>query len=441
MTPNSESLHPIASELNRKLAAASPEVFAMLSALGRRLYFPKGILSQGAEAKAKAKRMNATIGIATEDRAPMRLPSLVRHLADLDTGEAVDYAPPAGRPGLRERWREKLLAENPSLRGKKFGLPIVTQAITHGLALAGELFVDPGDTLLLPDKFWENYRLLYEVKLGARLTTFPFYAGRGFDTQGFAHGLANAGREKLVVLLNFPNNPTGYVPTPAEGEAIVAALLRQAEAGTRLVVLVDDAYFGLFYHLGGRSLTESLFGMLANRHPNLLAVKLDGATKELFAWGLRCGFLSFAPGRVEGAETALEVLDAKTRGAIRAGISNASQTSQLLVEKALASSTLDAERKQKHETLRARAEKVFEIANAPRFRESWETYPFNSGYFMCVKVKDAPAEKVRVHLLEQHGIGLISEGETDLRIAFSCLELAEIEPLFEALHRAIQELL
>jgi len=437
----SENLHPIAVELNRKLASASPEVFAMLSALGRRLYFPKGILSQGAEAKAKAKQMNATIGIATEQRAPMRLPSLVRHLADLDTGDAVDYAPPAGRPGLRERWREKLLAENPSLRGKRFGLPIVTQAITHGLALAGELFVDPGDTLLLPDKFWENYRLLYEVKLGAKLETFPFYVGRGFDTQGFANALAGAKREKLVVLLNFPNNPTGYVPTPAEGEAIVAALLRQARAGTKLVVLIDDAYFGLFYHLGGRSLTESLFGLLANQHENLLAVKLDGATKELFAWGLRCGFLSFAPGRVEGADAVLEVLDAKTRGAIRSGISNASQTSQVLVEKALASSSLDAERKQKHETLRARAEKVYEVANAPRFRESWETYPFNSGYFMCVKVKQAPAEQVRVHLLDQYGIGLVSEGETDLRIAFSCLELEQIEPLFEALHRAIQELI
>jgi len=440
MQAPSETLHPIAQELNRKLEAAAPEVFAMLSALGRRLYFPKGILSQGAEAKAKATRMNATIGIATEGRSPMWLPSLEQHLADLDPGEAVDYAPPAGRPGLRERWREKLLAENPALRGKRFSLPITTQAITHGLALAGELFVDPGDTLLLPDKFWENYRLLYEVKLGARIRTFPFFAGRGFDTAGFAKAVA-AGGEKLVVLLNFPNNPTGYVPTPSEAEAIVAALLRQAEAGTRLVVLIDDAYFGLFYHLGGRSITESLFGMLANRHPNLLAVKLDGATKELFVWGLRCGFLCFAPGRAEGADAVLEVLDAKTRGAIRAGISNASQLSQLLVETVLASSTVEAERKQKHETLRARAEKVFGVANAPRFRESWETYPFNSGYFMCVKVKDVPAEKVRVHLLEKYGIGLIAEGESDLRVAFSCLELSEIEPLFEALHRAIQELI
>lgn len=439
MQPASETLHPLAQDLNRKLEAAAPEVLAMLSALGRRLYFPKGILSQGAEAKAKARRMNATIGIATEGRTPMRLSSLEQVLVGLDPGEAVDYAPPAGRPGLRERWREKLLAENPTMRGKRFGLPITTQAITHGLALAGELFVDPGDTLLLPDKFWENYRLLYEVKLGARIRTFPFFAGRGFDTAGFAQAVAAAG-EKLVVLLNFPNNPTGYAPTSTEAEAIVAALLRQAEAGTRLVVLIDDAYFGLFYHLGGRSLTESLFGMLANRHPNLLAVKLDGATKELFVWGLRCGFLCFGPGRVEGAEAVLEVLDAKTRGAIRAGISNASQLSQLLVEKILASSSLEAERKQKHETLRARAERVFGAANAPRFRESWETYPFNSGYFMCVKVKGAPAEKVRVRLLEQHGIGLIAEGESDLRVAFSCLELAEIEPLFEALHRAIQEL-
>jgi aspartate/methionine/tyrosine aminotransferase len=278
------------------------------------------------------------------------------------------------------------------------------------------------------------------VKLGARIRTFPFFAGKGFDTHGFEQALAATRGEKLLVLLNFPNNPTGYVPTPAEGEAIVAALLKQAAAGTRLVVMVDDAYFGLFYHLGGRSMTESLFGMLVNRHPNLLAVKLDGATKELFVWGLRCGFLCFGPGRAETAEAVCEVLDAKTRGAIRAGISNSSQLSQMLVERVLASSTVEAERKQKHETLRARAEKVFELANAPRFRESWEVYPFNSGYFMCVKVKEVPAEVVRVHLLEKYGIGLIAEGESDLRIAFSCLELADIEPLFEALHRAIQEL-
>jgi aspartate/methionine/tyrosine aminotransferase len=436
------ALNPLAEGLNQRLAAAAPEVLAMLSALGRRLYFPKGILSQSAEARQRGHRFNATIGIATEGGEPMHLASITRHLRDLDPAEAVDYAPPAGRPGLRERWWEKLLKENPSLHGKRCGLPIVTSAITHGLSLVGDLFVERGDVLVLPDKLWGNYRLTYEVRLGARIATYPFYAGSGFDCEGFARALAGAaeGREKIVALLNFPNNPTGYAPTPAEGDAIVSALERQAERGTRVVAVLDDAYFGLFYHLGGASMTESLFGRLANCHPNLLAVKLDGATKELFVWGLRCGFLTFGPGRADTADEVAAVLDAKVRGAIRSGISNVPQLSQALVEKALAASSLDEERKAKHETLRARAEKVHAVANAPRFRESWNVYPFNSGYFMCVEVKGAEAEAVRLRLLDEYGIGVIATGPSDLRIAFSCLEVKDVEALFEALHKAIQEM-
>jgi aspartate/methionine/tyrosine aminotransferase len=230
------------------------------------------------------------------------------------------------------------------------------------------------------------------------------------------------------------------MPTEAEGRSIVDTLVRQAEAGTRVVAIFDDAYFGLFYHLGGASLTESLFGMAANRHPNLLAIRLDGATKELFVWGLRCGFLTFGPGDAETAQEVAEILDTKVRGAIRSGISNVSQLSQSLVDRALASSSIDAERKEKCETLRARAEKVFQVANEPRYRESFTPYPFNSGYFMCLDVKGVPAEQVRLHLLDKYGIGLIAAGPSDLRVAFSCLEVEQVEPLFEALHEAIQEL-
>jgi aspartate/methionine/tyrosine aminotransferase len=446
VTPSSanppQALNPLAAALNARLEAAAPEVLGMLSGLGRRLYYPKGILTQSAEARQKAHRSNATIGIATEGEEPMHLPSIARSLVGISAADAFDYAPPGGRPSLRERWREKLLAENPSLRGRRFGLPIVTSAITHGLLLAGELFVDPGDCLVLPDKIWGNYRLTYEVRLGARIASYPFYAGSGFNVAGLARALAEEGArcEKLLVLLNFPNNPTGYVPTPEEGQAIERALVEAARRGTRVVAILDDAYFGLFYHLGGESMTESLFGHLTGRHPNLFAVKLDGATKELFAWGLRCGFVTFGPGRAETADEVIEVLDAKVRGAIRSGISNVSQLSQTLVENALASSSVAEERKAKREILRARAERVYEVATAPRFRESWEVYPFNSGYFMCLAVAGVDAERVRVHLLERYGIGVIATGPTDLRVAFSCLELEEIEPLFETLHRAIQEL-
>jgi len=441
-SPNDSEWNPLARDLNQRLERAAPEVFAMLSALGRRLYFPKGILSQSAEAKEKAHRFNATIGIATERGGPMYLQSIASHLSEIDPAEAFNYAPPAGQPKLREIWRAKQLAENPSQVGKKFGLPVVTSAITHGLSLVGDLFIDAGDRIVMPDKLWGNYRLGYEVRLGAKIVTFPFYASGGFATAAFEQALKDAAsdRDKIIVLLNFPNNPTGYMPTREEGEAMVAALVATARAGTRVVAVLDDAYFGLFYHLGADSMTESLFGMLTNADPNLLAVKLDGATKELFVWGLRCAFITIGPGRAETADEVTDVLDAKLRGAIRGAISNVPQLSQTLVRAALASPTIDAERDEKRETLRVRAQKVYEVANAPRFRESWDVYPFNSGYFMCVEAKGVDAEAVRLHLLDAYGIGLVATAKHDLRIAFSCLEPDEIEPLFEALHKAIQEL-
>ena len=104
------ALNPLAAALNEELEAAAPEILGMLSRFGRRAYFPKGILSQTAEAKEKADRFNATIGIATEGDGPMFLGSILEHVQGLDSRDVVGYAPPAGRPLLRERWRAKLLA-------------------------------------------------------------------------------------------------------------------------------------------------------------------------------------------------------------------------------------------------------------------------------------------------------------------------------------------
>jgi hypothetical protein len=59
---------------------------------------------------------------------------------------------------------------------------------------------------------------------------------------------------------------------------------------------------------------------------------------------------------------------------------------------------------------------------------------------MCVAVKGVEAEKVRLQLLDTYGIGVIAVGPTDIRVAFSCLEVGDIEPLFEDLHKAIQDM-
>ena len=430
-------MHPLAVELNEKIRAESPALYEMLSQRGRELYFPKGILSQSAEAKEKAHRFNATIGEATEGDGPMALASVLAHVKDISPTDAVRYAPAQGRADLRQAWRQKQLAENPSMRGKQVSLPIVTHALTHGLALVGDLFVDPGDRVLIPDMLWDNYALNFETRLGGRVETFPTYDGLHFNVPALRAALLG-GPAKSLLVLNFPNNPTGYMPTPAEVAGIRDAVHEAARAGKHLVVVCDDAYFGLIF--ASEASQESPFGSLANLHPNVVAVKLDGATKELFVWGLRCGFLSIAPPPVANPDALFAALERKLMGAIRAGISNCSSLSQAIVLAALRAPTLPAERREKFEILRARAERVREVVFRDKYKSDWDVYPFNAGYFMCIRVKGVAAEKLRLHLLEKYGAGVIAMGQSDIRVAFSCLELDQIEPLFETISQAIREL-
>src|SRR5690606_31968013 len=135
---------------------------------------------------------------------------------------------------------------------------------------------------------------------------------------------------KAIVILNFPNNPTGYTPDLQEGDNIVAAIRDAAEAGIKIAVVTDDAYFGLFFE---DSLKESLFSKLADVHSNVLAIKIDGATKEEYVWGLRVGFITYA----SNSQAALSALEQKTLGIIRATISSGPHPSQTFVLRALKS--------------------------------------------------------------------------------------------------------
>ena len=59
---------------------------------------------------------------------------------------------------------------------------------------------------------------------------------------------------------------------------------------------------------------------------------------------------------------------------------------------------------------------------------------------MCIKLKTVNAETLRLHLLENYGVGLISIGDKDLRIAFSCLEEGDIPELFDIILKGVEDL-
>ncbi|MBN2123363.1 MAG: aminotransferase class I/II-fold pyridoxal phosphate-dependent enzyme, partial [Deltaproteobacteria bacterium] len=269
-------MNPIAQELNEVIRTSNPYIYDMLSEVGKNLFFPKGILSQGAEAKEKAHRFNATIGMATEKGRTMFLPSVMARLQGLEPEESLTYAPSFGILPLRKAWQEAIYEKNPSLAEKTVSLPVVTNAITHGLSVVADMWVDPGDVILLPDKMWGNYNLIFSVRRGAEIVHYPLFDDRGgLNIEGFEARLRSEAEKhsKVIVILNFPNNPTGYTPTPKEAEGIAGALAGVAEEGTNVLAVTDDAYFGLFFE--DHVLTESIFSRLMGRAPRLLSIKLD----------------------------------------------------------------------------------------------------------------------------------------------------------------------
>ncbi len=73
-------------------------------------------------------------------------------------------------------------------------------------------------------------------------------------------------------------------------------------------------------------------------------------------------------------------------------------------------------------------------------KDAWDVYPFNSGYFMCIRLKSVDAERLRVHLLDKYGVGLISIDDKNLRVAFSCVEESDIKELFDIILQGVKDL-
>lgn len=433
-------MNPLAKSLNEVLEANNPCILEMLSSTGKKMFMPKGILSQSAEAKEKATKFNATIGISTAKGEPMYLESMFKRFQGIHPKKLFTYAPATGLPELRELWAKKIRTENPSLKDVQMSNPVVCNALTNGLVTAGELFLDKGEFVVLPDKFWGNYRLMFNTLIGGEIATYEtFNENNGYNVEGLLKTVKECGmkNKKVFVVLNFPNNPTGYTLTKDEAVRLSDGLVEIAESGINIVAVTDDAYFGLFFD---DVFKESLFSLLAGRSKRLLAVKIDGITKESFAWGFRVGFITFGQ-TIEGDNSAIfKALETKAAGYLRATISSAPHPSQSITVDVLKEPLFKFERGELNAVIEERCKKVKAIFDKGLYADEFTPYPFNSGYFMCIRLKNVEAETLRTALLDKYGVGVISTNQTDIRIAFSSVDVENIDELYSIIYKCCKEL-
>lgn len=427
-------INPLAQELNDALKGTTPG--ELLSDVGTRLYFPKGIIAQSAEAKKLGKTANGTIGTTVVEGKPIMLPSIKKYVPDLTSSELVGYAPTAGNPDLRAMWKESIIRKNPLLKDKKFSLPVVVPGLTAGISYLADLFLDETKPLVAADPSWDNYVLIAEARRNAKFVQFKMFKDGKFNIEGLKETMQKQAESGSVrILLNFPQNPSGYSPTSGEAKQIVSIVKEIAEKGAKVMVWCDDAYFGLNYEDNIEK--QSLFAYLCDLHENVLAAKIDGPTKEDFAWGFRTGFITFGCKGLSDAQ--YEALVKKLMAAIRSSVSCAATPSQSLILKAASDGKLEEEKAEFRKILERRYKLVRDFVSTHESKFI-KPLPFNSGYFMSFDTMSIDAEKLRQKLLNDRGIGTISIDAKTLRVAFSSLDEEKINIVYQAIYDIADEL-
>jgi len=144
------------------------------------------------------------------------------------------YAPSLGYPEFRAALAEKLARQN-GIHVDPSTEIVVTQSATYGIYISILALLDPGDEMLLLDPCYPSYEIC--VKMAGGVPVFvPTYEEGDWKASSSAIESRITARTKGI-MINFPNNPTGEVPSKEELESI-AELAKKND----LFVVSDEAY-------------------------------------------------------------------------------------------------------------------------------------------------------------------------------------------------------
>ena len=411
---------------------------SFFSKLGENIILPQDVLIQSKETAAIPGAINATIGIATSNKKAMALPSINKVITEINNSEYLPYSPTPGLPKMRELWKEKILADNPSINKDFLSLPMVTTGITQGIDIAANLFSESGDALLLPNLFWQNYAQIYTIKLGNKIYKYnQFDENNEFSISNFKETLYSIKEDKISLILNFPNNPTGYTPSDVELNSLVDVISTYAKENKnkQLIIVSDDAYFGLFFEDNHKTPTLSDTYKLAENE-NCLIVKLDGITKEFYSWGLRVGFITYYTKNNELRKVLLE----KTQGYLRSTTSSPSNLSQQIAVRLLDNKQSLEEKEINDKIIEERYNELKQAISKEQLDQLVRVLPFNSGYFFTIKLpSNINAHEFRLKFLNEYKYGVYSMDDEHIRIAFSCLDKELIPELINKFKQCIKQ--
>ena len=191
------------------------------------------------------------------------------------------YTPVAGTPALREAIVRKLESDN-GLRYRP-GEIVVTCGAKHALYNTVRVLCNPGDEVIILSPHWVTYPA--QVLLAGGTPVFVS-AEPGGEFRLDPERVRNAVTPRTrLIIVNSPNNPTGWVAGRDELTALAEIALRH-----RLHVISDEIYEKIVYAPAAHLSIASLGSEIKD-----LTIVVNGVSKSHAMTGWRIGYLAAPP--------------------------------------------------------------------------------------------------------------------------------------------------
>ena len=211
-------------------------------------------------------------------------PDFIRQAAieSLQKGETF-YSHNLGLPELREAVSTSMSGLHGNIASNRIA---ITSGGVNALMLAVQALVDAGDEVVAVTPVWPNLTA-QPLILGADLKCFSLTPEGGVWKLDLQALLARITSRTKVLILNAPNNPTGWTLDQGEQQAILAHC---RETGTW--ILADEVYERLYYEKSGNGCAPSFLDVA---EPEDRLVVVHSFSKSFLMTGWRLGWLVMPP--------------------------------------------------------------------------------------------------------------------------------------------------
>ncbi|SAL82764.1 aspartate aminotransferase [Caballeronia arvi] len=159
----------------------------------------------------------------------------------------------------------------------------VTSAGVNALMLAAQLVVGAGDRVVAVTPLWPNLVEIPKI-LGASVDTVALIYGPGGWTLDLERLLAALTPGTRMLMINSPNNPTGWTMTREQQRIVLEHCRRHG-----IWIVADEVYERLYYDDGAPGQAAPSFLDLAGRDERVIAV--NSFSKAWLMTGWRLGWL------------------------------------------------------------------------------------------------------------------------------------------------------